>query len=156
MCVEKKVCCVFGEIQCILLAIQPRQYISDEDTLLFVFCRLFWRFIPKKAKFLSEMHATNKTSPSTSSASQATGSQPAQVAQFGTSEVRNLPCFNPREDPNTLSVRWKRWRHSFELYLLAKGVSDDKQKVALLLHISGTDLQYLYYTLAGGAEELKP
>lgn len=39
---------------------------------------------------------------------------------------------------------------------MAKGVSDNKQKVALLLHTAGPDLQDLYFTLAGGAEELKP
>ena len=102
------------------------------------------------------MSVDGEASPSTSTTSQPTVSQPAQPAHFAASEVRNLPCFNPREDPNTLSVRWKRWKRSFELYLLAKGVSDDKQKVALLLHTAGMDLQDLYYTLVGAAEELKP
>ena len=91
-----------------------------------------------------------------SAESQATASQAAQQTQFLATEVRNLPCFNPREDPNTLSVRWKRWKRSFELYLLAKGVSCDRQKVALLLHTAGTELQELYYTLAATEEELKP
>ena len=54
---------------------------------------------------------------------------------------------NPRVDPNTLSVRWKRWKRSFNLYLLAKGITKDTQKVALLLHTGGLDLQELYYTL---------
>jgi len=98
----------------------------------------------------------NSTSTTGGSAeSQATGSQAAQPTQFSATEVRNLPCFNPREDPNTLAVRWKRWKRSFELYVLAKGVSSDPQKVALLLHTAGTELQELYYTLAA-EEELKP
>ena len=53
-------------------------------------------------------------------------------------------------------MRWKRWKRSFELYLLAKGVSCDLQKVALLLHTAVTELQELYYTLAATEEELKP
>ena len=100
---------------------------------------------------------TNSTSAAGGSAeSQATGSQAAQPTQFSATEVRNLPCFNPREDPNTLSVRWKRWKRSFELYVLAKGISSDPQKVALLLHTAGMELQELYYTLAATEGELKP
>ena len=91
-----------------------------------------------------------------SAESQATGGQAAQSTQFSTTEVRNLPCFNPREDPNTLAVRWKRWKRSFELYVLAKRVLSDPQKVALLLHTAGTELQELYYTLAASEGELKP
>ena len=40
--------------------------------------------------------------------------------------------------------------------MLAKGVSCDRQKVALLLHTAGTELQELCYTLAATEEELKP
>lgn len=86
--------------------------------------------------------------PSAPTVSQPTVSQAAQPAQFLTSEARNLPCFNPREDFNTLFVSWKRWKRSFELYLLAKGTSDDKQKVALSLHTAGIPAEELYYTLA--------
>ena len=80
-----------------------------------------------------------------------TASQAAQPPQFLATDVQNLPCFNPREDPNNLLVRWKR---SFELNLLAKGVSSDRQKVELLfmLHTAGAELQdfkKLYYTLVG-------
>ena len=91
-------------------------------------------------------------SSSVSTASQPTVSQAAQPTRLLGSEVKNLPCFNPREDPNTLSVCWKRWKRSLELYLVAKGISEDKQKVALLLHTAGTELQELYVT----EEELKP
>ena len=101
-----------------------------------------------------EESASGATAASQPTASQA--GQAAQPTQFLATEVRNLPCFNPREDPNTLSVHWKRWKRSFELYLLAKGVSSDQQKVALLLHTAGTELQELYYTLAATEEELKP
>ena len=113
----------------------------------------------KEARFLRRMvdPETKSTSATGGSAeSQATGSQAAQPTQFSATEVRNLPCFNPREDRNTLSVRWKRWKRSFELYVLAKGISSDPQKVALLLDTAGTELQELYYTLAATEGELKP
>ena len=40
--------------------------------------------------------------------------------------------------------------------MLAKGVSCDRQKVALLLHTAGTELQELYYTFVTREDELKP
>ena len=66
---------------------------------------------------------------------------------LSTEVIKSLPCFNPRDDPNTLSVRWKRWKRSFNLYLVAKGITQDAQKKALLLHTGGLDLQELYFTL---------
>ena len=49
-------------------------------------------------------------------------------------DVASLPPFNPKEDPNTLAVRWKLWKRSFNLYLVAKGITKDEQKTTLLLH----------------------
>ena len=34
-------------------------------------------------------------------------------------DVASLPPFNPKEDPNTFAVRWKLWKRSFNLYLVA-------------------------------------
>ena len=68
-------------------------------------------------------------------------------------DVRGIPCFNPREDPTNLAVRWRRWKRSFNLYLLARGVANDQQKVALLLHTAGPELQELYFTLVGEEEK---
>ena len=84
--------------------------------------------------------------PSSASSSQ-------QSAQLLASEIKGLPCFNPKDDPNTLSIRWKRWKRSFNLYLRAKGITMDLQKVALLLHTGGTDFQELYYTLIPEGEK---
>ena len=63
-------------------------------------------------------------------------------------EVRGLPCFDPKGEPTTLSVRWKRWKRAFHLYVASKGVTNQAQKVALLLHSGGMDLQEIFYTLA--------
>lgn len=38
--------------------------------------------------------------------------------------------------------------------MLAKGIVEDRQKAALLLHTAGHEVQDLYYTLAGPEEEL--
>ena len=70
-------------------------------------------------------------------------------------DVASLPPFNPKEDPNTLAVRWKLWKRSFNLYLVAKGITKDEQKTALLLHTGGLNFQELYYTLLTGTE-IKP
>ena len=75
------------------------------------------------------MSTDNKKSAVEPSLSQASGN----VTQVLSTEViRSPPCFNPRDDPNTLSVRWKRWKRSFNLYLVAKGITQDAQKKALL------------------------
>ena len=39
--------------------------------------------------------------------------------------------------------------------MLAKGIVEDRHKVAFLLHTSGQEVQDLYYTLAGPEEELR-
>ena len=67
-------------------------------------------------------------------------------------DVTSLPPFNPKEEPNTLAVRWKLWKRSFNLYVVAKGITKDEQKTALLLHSGGLNLQELYYTLESGTD----
>ena len=63
-------------------------------------------------------------------------------------EVRGLPYFDPKGKPTTLSVRWKQWKRAFRLYVASKGVTNQAQKVALLLHSGGMELQEIFYTLA--------
>ena len=72
---------------------------------------------------------------SETSSSTASSSQISQAARFvPLLDVASLNPFNPKEDPNTLAVRWKLWKRSFNLYLVAKGITKDEQKTALLLH----------------------
>ena len=40
-------------------------------------------------------------------------------------DVASISPFNPKEDPNTLVVRWKLWKRSFKLHLVAKGITKD-------------------------------
>lgn len=63
-------------------------------------------------------------------------------------EVRGLPCFDPKGEPDLLSVRWKQWKRAFNLlYVASKGVTNEGQKVALLLPSGGIELQEIHYTL---------
>ena len=41
----------------------------------------------------------------------------------------------------------EKWIWSFNLYLAAKGVDSDEQKVALLLHVGGMELQEIFYQI---------
>ena len=59
-------------------------------------------------------------------------------------DIYGLPHFDPKGEPNSLSVRWKR---AFNLYVASKGVTNEGQKIALLLHSGGMELQEIYYTL---------
>ena len=56
-------------------------------------------------------------------------------------EDRGLPCFDAKGEPNSLSVRWKRWKRAFNLYVASKGVTNEGQKVTLLLHSGSIELQ---------------
>ena len=67
-------------------------------------------------------------------------------------EVSGLPCFNPRGETTTLNLEWNRWKRAFDLFIVARGVTDEKQKVALLLHTGGLDLQELFFTLKPGGD----
>ena len=64
-------------------------------------------------------------------------------------DVSGLEPFNPKGEIHSLSQRWKRWKRAFNLYVTGKGVSNDAQKRALLLHVAGMDVQEIYFTLAG-------
>ena len=81
------------------------------------------------------------------------GEQASSYGSLLSTDVIGLPCFNPRDDPTNLEVRWKRWKRSFNLYLTAKGVMNDNQRVALLLHMGGAELQEVYFTLVDEQEE---
>ena len=67
-------------------------------------------------------------------------------------DVGSLAVFDPKGDPNGISQRWKKWKRSFGLYLAGKGVVDDGQKRALLLHAAGVDVQEIYFTLVSEEE----
>ena len=42
--------------------------------------------------------------------------------------------------------KWRRWKRAFELFVVGKGVTDNTQKRALLLHCAGIDVQDIFDT----------
>ena len=54
--------------------------------------------------------------------------------------VWGLLPFDTMDEPNTLWLKLKKWIRSFNLYLEAKGVDSDGQKVALLLYMGGMEV----------------
>ena len=44
-------------------------------------------------------------------------------------------------DISGLATKWLSWKASFEIFVVASGVTNDTQKRALLLHMGGGQLQ---------------
>ena len=87
----------------------------------------------------------------TTLASRDEGSGGVSAVMFSV-DVGSLAAFDTKGDPNGIGHRWKKWRRSFGLYLTGKGVTDDKQKRALLLHAAGIDVQEIYFTFVSEEE----
>ena len=87
-----------------------------------------------------EEQESNPSAPSSTNSGGASAKQILEICRF--------PCFDPKGGPNSLSVRWKRWKRAFNLYVASKGETNEGQKVTLLLHSGGIELQEIYYTLA--------
>ena len=64
----------------------------------------------------------------------------------------SVPEFDPRGDPCSIGIRWKKWKRSFEFYLAARGDTPQEQKRALLLHLAGSDVQDIFETLPSGGD----
>ena len=52
-------------------------------------------------------------------------------------------------EPSSLGISWRKWRKGFDLYLVAAGIADPAQQIALLLHCGGEALQEIFDTLPG-------
>ena len=63
-----------------------------------------------------------------------------------TTDLGGITNFDIHGDPTTVGARWKKWKRSFELFVVGKGVQDAAQKKALLLHCGGPQMQDVYYT----------
>ena len=62
-------------------------------------------------------------------------------------EVTPLPPFDCSGDPTSVGPRWKRWKKAFQFYIDGKGVQNNGQKRALLLHSAGMDVQAIFETV---------
>jgi len=68
----------------------------------------------------------------------------ATKIEFGASGLTTFDCYS---DHATVGQRWRKWKRSFDYFVEAKGVTDIKQKTALLLHSAGLDVQDIFETL---------
>ena len=72
--------------------------------------------------------------------------------------MSNIPTVEPfiinRETTTNLEKEWTLYLDEFELFLLASGITDNRQKVALLLHLGGKDLREIYKTLKNSQIDL--
>ena len=62
-------------------------------------------------------------------------------------EFGNISSFDCKGNPTSVGPRWRRWKRSFEFLIEAKGITNDSQKKALLLHCAGQDVQDVFDTL---------
>ena len=69
-------------------------------------------------------------------------------------DVTGITNFNVSEATG-IAERWKRWLPAFELYSTGKGVTDNDQKYALMLHTAGMDVQDIFFTLPDGSGDDK-
>lgn len=65
-----------------------------------------------------------------------------------------VPAFSV-SDHRTLAQRWEKWTKSLDYYLRASGVTDQKQKRAVLLHLAGPDVQEIFETLPNTGDDYK-
>ena len=80
------------------------------------------------------------------------------------SERNQIKIFDCHGDQNTLGLRWKRLLVAFELFAVGKSMilneesaNNTQRRRALLLHLTGTDVQDIFYTLpnTGDAKDYK-
>ena len=54
-----------------------------------------------------------------------------------TTDLGGISNLDIHGDPTTVGARWKKWKRSFELFVVGKGVQNATQKKTLLLHCGG-------------------
>ncbi len=62
--------------------------------------------------------------------------------------VQMIKPFDPEEDSSTVAIRWEKWVSRFEVYLVAKDITNGGRKKAQLLLLSGSKVYDIYDTLA--------
>ena len=61
--------------------------------------------------------------------------------------VPGVHPFHPHGDPNKIAQTWDKWKKSFQYFLDASGITNDKRKKAMLLHMAGPETQEVFDTL---------
>ena len=93
------------------------------------------------------MPDTVTTTGSTTQATSTVSASPMALLQ--------LPALPPfcLADSSTLGQRWSKWVQSLEYFLVASGITDSKQKRAVLLHLAGPEVQDVFATLQDTGED---
>lgn len=71
------------------------------------------------------------------------------MAALITSDIQGVQHFNCL-DRSGVGPRWRRWLRAFELFCAGKGVTNNDQKKALLLHSAGLEVQDIFFNLPEG------
>ena len=76
---------------------------------------------------------------------------------YGMAKVLDLPAIRPFSvtETSSLAQRWDKWTKSLEFYIRASGISDQKQKRAILLHLAGAEVQEIFETLPETGDDYK-
>ena len=61
--------------------------------------------------------------------------------------VAGVHPFHPHGDPNKIALTWDKWQKSFQYFLDASGITTDKRKKAMLLHMAGPETQEAFDAL---------
>ena len=72
-------------------------------------------------------------------------------------KVLDLPAIPPFSvtETSSLAQRWDKWTKSLDYYIRASGISDQKQKRAILLHLAGAEVQEIFETLPETGDDYK-
>ena len=66
-------------------------------------------------------------------------------------KVLDLPVI----ETSSLAQRWDKCTKSLDYYIRASGISDQKQKRAILLHLAGAEVQEIFETLPETGNDYK-
>ena len=55
-----------------------------------------------------------------------------------------FPTFSLHADPNTTSIRWKKWIDKLKILFVALDTDNDKKRKATLLHYTGDEVFDIY------------
>ena len=66
---------------------------------------------------------------------------------LGPGDLSGPSTFDIVGEASSIGTRWKRWKKGFQYYLDARGITQEKQAKALLLHSAGMDVQDIFKNL---------
>ena len=61
-------------------------------------------------------------------------------------QLSPLPPFSPDETSN-VAQKWEDWKEALEYFIQGSGITEDKQKNAILLHQAGMEVQHIFRAL---------